>query len=313
MDETLLSINLNAFILRYFKDVSSMLADIGRRSRGGTMARLGTILVDLNANRRSGTDNRTNLEFYRTEVERRCGICLSDPIIYEAFTYYDREVLPHKNDDVINAHAMPGAHAALQAVQDAGLRCALFTNPSFPQGAIECRMGWGDLADAPFELVTHMGNTTRCKPDATYYLEQLQVMGLEPHEVLMVGNDPKRDFPSPACGIQTAYVGQGKPGRATWHGTMEDFAREFNAVVEAFYEHQVADELSSGIVVGAVLKRLVKQERPQRLHSNADVLATTAKTRQSEQGALKRGGIDLLVMPPKLKGRLPLWRVCSVD
>ncbi len=44
----------------------------------------------------------------------------------------------------------------------------------------------------------------------------------------------------------------------------------------------------------------------------ADVLAPTAKTRQSEQGALKRGGIDLLIMPPKLKGRLPLWRVCSV-
>ncbi len=39
---------------------------------------------------------------------------------------------------------------------------------------------------------------------------------------------------------------------------------------------------------------------------------TSAKTRQSEQGALKRGGIDLLVMPSKLKGRLPLWRVCSV-
>jgi len=46
---------------------------------------------------------------------------------------------------------------------------------------------------------------------------------------------------------------------------------------------------------------------------NADVLATTAKARQSEQGALKRGGIDLLVMPPKLKGRLPPWRACSVD
>ena len=45
----------------------------------------------------------------------------------------------------------------------------------------------------------------------------------------------------------------------------------------------------------------------------ADVLATTAKTRQSEQGALKQGGIDLLIMPPKLKGRLPLWRVCSVE
>ena len=58
-----------------------------------------------------------------------------------------------------------------------------------------------------------------------------------------------------------------------------------------------------------------EKERPQVPHldqDNADVLVATAKTRQSEQGALKRGGIDLLVMPPKLKGRLPLWRVCSV-
>ena len=39
----------------------------------------------------------------------------------------------------------------------------------------------------------------------------------------------------------------------------------------------------------------------------------TAKTPLSEQGALKQGGIDLLVMPPKLKGRLPLRGVCSVE
>ncbi|WP_147579402.1 hypothetical protein [Collinsella aerofaciens] len=51
---------------------------------------------------------------------------------------------------------------------------------------------------------------------------------------------------------------------------------------------------------------------PNDYHGNADVSAATAKTRQSEQGALKQGGIDLLVMPPKLKGRLPFWRVCSV-
>ena len=28
---------------------------------------------------------------------------------------------------------------------------------------------------------------------------------------------------------------------------------------------------------------------------------------------MKQGGIDLLIMPPKLKGRLPLWRACSVE
>ena len=62
------------------------------------------------------------------------------------------------------------------------------------------------------------------------------------------------------------------------------------------------------IAVGQSFKNV-----PNDYPGNADVLAPTAKTRQSEQGALKRGGIDLLVMPPKLKGRLPLWRVCSVN
>jgi hypothetical protein len=47
-------------------------------------------------------------------------------------------------------------------------------------------------------------------------------------------------------------------------------------------------------------------------NEKADDSLPTEKTRQSEQGALKQGGIDLLVMPPKLKGRLPLWRACSV-
>jgi len=48
-------------------------------------------------------------------------------------------------------------------------------------------------------------------------------------------------------------------------------------------------------------------------NENVAYMVTTAKTRQSEQGALQQGGIDLMVMPPKLKGRLPLWRVYSVE
>ena len=79
-------------------------------------------------------------------------------------------------------------------------------------------------------------------------------------------------------------------------------------------------------------------------HGNADVPATTASGSHLRQGDVKRKGADLLVaplklnvrlskcgprsvnrsavrqnggtiliMPPKLKGRLPLWRVCSVN
>ena len=61
----------------------------------------------------------------------------------------------------------------------------------------------------------------------------------------MVGNDPKRDFlVPPIAASKPPLWARAKPSRATWRGTMEDFARDFNAVIEAFYEHQIADELS---------------------------------------------------------------------
>lgn len=238
MDETLLDINLNAFIALYGRDYTELLAKIGRANTMATAARLGGILLDINANRRRGTDNRTNGAFFRSEVARRCDVRLDDPLIADAFEYYEREILPLKNNAAIGARPREGALEALEVVTAHGLRTALLTNPSFTRAGIECRMGWGHLMDAPFELVTHMDNSTRCKPDPTYYLECLEKMGLEPHEVLMVGNDPKRDFPSPSCGIQTAYVGRGKPERATWCGSMMDFAIEFDRVEEAFYDRQ---------------------------------------------------------------------------
>lgn len=38
----------------------------------------------------------------------------------------------------------------------------------------------------------------------------------------MVGNDAKRDFPHPACGIRTIYVGHARPSRAFWAGRMSE-------------------------------------------------------------------------------------------
>ncbi len=50
----------------------------------------------------------------------------------------------------------------------------------------------------------------------------------------MVGNDPKRDFPSPAIGLQTAYVGNGTQPHALWNGSMADFAKNFDEIAERF-------------------------------------------------------------------------------
>ncbi|WP_278563683.1 HAD family hydrolase [Collinsella tanakaei] len=236
MDDTLLSINLSAFIAVFARDEAALLADIARKSQLSMFATFGAALYALNNGERN--DDDTNLAFFQKQVERRCGVPLSDPVIADVLTYYEREILPGKNDGIINARPREGAREAIDAVASRGLRCALLTNPSFSRACIECRMGWGDMLDMPFELVTTMENSTRCKPSADYYLASIAKMGLEPQEVLMVGNDPRRDFPSPDCGIQTAYVGNGTPVRATWAGSMAKFADSFNEIEERFYERR---------------------------------------------------------------------------
>lgn len=234
MDDTLLSINLTPFCALWAADVTNIMCRISRKRALDVGHGLASAMYALNNNVRPGTDNRTNREFFNERILRDCGVDLNDPVVFEALDYYEREVLPLKNGPVISARPRKGAHEALETVIDRGLRIALFTNPSFSATGIKCRMGWGGLDDIPFERITTMENSTRCKPDAVYYLENLQEIGLEPQEVLMVGNDPKRDFPTLDCGIQTAYVGHGRPGRATWSGSMERFAADFDSVVDAF-------------------------------------------------------------------------------
>ena len=74
--------------------------------------------------------------------------------------------------------------------------------------------------------------------------------------------------------------------------------------------------VEGAIVVGDVLKRLVIQERPQRLlcdQSDADVLATPASGPHLRQGDVKRKGADLLVAPLKLNVRLSKCGPRSVE
>ena len=234
MDDTLLDINLSAFIAVLAKEESGLLAQIGRKNPLSMFAAYTAALLDVNRAERDNTC--TNRELFDAAIERRGGVVLSDPVIADALAYYEREVLPHRNDSIIAARPKAGAAEAIDAGLSRGLRIALLTNPSFGAACIECRMGWGDLLDVPFELVTTMENTRRVKPSPTYYLDALGEMGLEPGEVLMVGNDRQRDFPTPDIGLQTAFVGRGTPVRATWCGRMEDFAVNFDEIEQRFYE-----------------------------------------------------------------------------
>lgn len=234
MDDTLLSINLSAFIGVFALDESNLLAQAARKSTVSMFTAVASSMLALNNGEREQDDLRTNHRFFADTLEEHTGIPLTDPAILDMIEYYEREILPKKNDRLISARPREGAHDAIECVLASGKRIALLTNPSFSRACIECRMGWGNMLDMPFELVTTWENATRCKPDAGYYAEALGKLGLAPEETLMVGNDPKRDFPSPDIGLKTAYVGNGAQPHALWNGSMADFARDFDAIEERF-------------------------------------------------------------------------------
>lgn len=238
MDATLIDINLSAFIAVLTRDEAALMADIGRKSTLTAVAAYGSALYAVNGGGRADDDDRTNRELFNSVIERRLGLRLDDPVIAEAFSCYERDMLPRRNGALIHARPKKGAPEAIDCVLSHGLKTALLTNPGFSRDCIQARMAWGGLEDVPFELVTYMENSTRCKPSPRYYLESLGKMGLAPEEALMVGNDPRRDFPAPDCGLQTAYVGDGRPVRATWAGDMADFASSFDEICERFEERR---------------------------------------------------------------------------
>ena len=230
MDDTLLDINLTAFMTRYAADVSRILAAISGKPAVSFGVSLARSYLALASERRE--DNLTNLEFFFRKFEDLTGVPVDDPTISDAITCYEQDVLPTLGDGLIAARPMEGGLAAIECVGNLGLTCALATNPSFSEACIRTRMRWARIDDAPFALVSHMGNSTRLKPAARYYEEFVSTLGLAPEECLMVGNDARRDFPHPDVGMRTIYVGHARPRCAIWSGRMRDLARELPAIVE---------------------------------------------------------------------------------
>ena len=93
------------------------------------------------------------------------------------------------------------AAEVIAGVKAKGLIPVLATNPLFPRAATESRIRWAGLEPEDFAYITVYDNSRYCKPNVKYYEEILCIIGAEPHECVMVGNDAKEDTAVEALGI----------------------------------------------------------------------------------------------------------------
>lgn len=231
LDDTLLRLNLTAFLGRYANGVSGLLSRAARVNRLRVAEAIGEGWLAAEGERRR--DHMTNAELMDQIMLKRCGIRMDEPCIRELVDYYEAEFVPGLGGGIVRAEPMPGAHAAVDACWDAGLTCALATNPVLSLACDRARLGWAGFDETEFALISTAQNSTRAKPWAEYYTEFCGKLGFLPEECLMVGNDAKRDFPHPECGVRTVYVGHAKPTRAVWSGHMRDLAGALPRILDA--------------------------------------------------------------------------------
>lgn len=224
LDDTLLRLNLTAFIVRYVAGATRLLASVARTSP----AKLGIPYVRafLAMDAQDREDSLTNEQLFNQTILASTGIPLDDPVIADLMTYYETEVVPGFSGGIVSARPVEGARQAIERVHDLGLVCALATNPTFSLACDRARMGWAGVSEDDFALVSTYSNSTRCKPSTRYYQEFANQLGVRLEECLMVGNDATRDIVRDGCGLRTAYVGHARPKDAVWRGPMERLARE---------------------------------------------------------------------------------------
>ena len=101
------------------------------------------------------------------------------------------------------------------------------TNPMFPRKAIHRRIEWAGLDLNDFSYITSYEDNHYCKPQLHYYKEILEVIGKQPEQCMMVGNDVQEDLVSLKLGLKTFLI-----RNHIIHRTKD----EIDSTYEGFYE-----------------------------------------------------------------------------
>lgn len=147
--------------------------------------------------------------------------------------FYETGFLNVKEATYTSEHIIEAVHI----LKDKGYQLIIATNPIFPMAANRHRIDWAGLNIDDFDHVTSFEKNKHCKPSVDFYREVLDEVGLEGHEVLMVGNDVQEDLAIQSLGAKTFLIENhminrkpNEPVPSDHQGTYEDFLEYVKAL-----------------------------------------------------------------------------------
>ncbi len=193
LDGTLLPMNQDNFIKKYFGEITTFLVTNGDYEPQTLM---GTILGGIEAMiKNDGT--KTNEEaFWQVYIDTYGSKKAKDDYpLFERF--YEERFVNTKTECGFSKKS----GEIVKQLKDEGITVVLATNPVFPCVATNARISWAGLCKDDFELVTTYENIGYCKPNPQYYSEIAKRLNIEPSECLMVGNDTSDDLSAEKIGM----------------------------------------------------------------------------------------------------------------
>ncbi len=103
---------------------------------------------------------------------------------------------------------IPGVREILSRLQKTGVKLVVASNPIWPEIVQMKRLSWAGLGGFHFDLITHIENTSYCKPRIEYYLQVCEKIDEKPDACLMVGNDPVNDLVVAKIAMKTYLVAE---------------------------------------------------------------------------------------------------------
>lgn len=124
-------------------------------------------------------------------------------------------------------HPRHGARRAVQAAHTLGLKIAVATTPIYGLPVVMNRLARAQVADLPWDLIA-TDNFCSTKPYPAYYHEVADLLGVDPDNCLMVGDDAFNDLAARAVGMTTYYVGPPMGGLEVGiSGTLDDLVNVY--------------------------------------------------------------------------------------
>lgn len=199
LDGTLLDIDMNYFIPKYFEKMMSMAKAQGidevERMAKQIYKSTDVMIADNNP-------ALTNEEVFMQDFLEKFPYVNAE----EAAGFFDYFYLQGFPKLHIHSKPFAGVPEMMADIHNKELKVVIATNSVFPRRAIMERLKWAGVGDFDYDLVTSYEVMNFCKPNPNYYEQIAEVIGIKPHNCLMVGNDIGEDLVAGKIGMKTFLV-----------------------------------------------------------------------------------------------------------